>query len=54
MVKDIKPKKSTEGPVDGDYPEDEKNMSAFQITERRGRTCFVGNLPLSVNAKKLR
>ena len=27
------------------------NLSAFQIKERKQRTCFVGNLPLEMTGK---
>jgi RNA recognition motif-containing protein len=33
---------------------DESNMTAFQLKDRKQRTCFVGNLPLDTNAKVLR
>ena len=29
-------------------------LSAFQIRERRERSCFVGNVPLDASAKQLR
>lgn len=33
--------------------DDEKNMSAFQLKERKSRTVFVGNVPSDTTAKKL-
>ena len=33
---------------------DESNLSAFQIRERKQRTCFVGNLPLTATPKLLK
>lgn len=35
-------------------PEDEKNLSAFQIKERKERTLFVGNLSLDCTQKQLK
>lgn len=35
-------------------PEDEKNLSAFQIKERKERTVFVGNLALECTQKQLK
>jgi RNA recognition motif-containing protein len=32
-------------------PEDEKNLSAFQIKERKERTVFVGNISLECTQK---
>ena len=29
-------------------------LSAFQIKERRQRTCFVGNVPLDASTKQLK
>ena len=34
--------------------EDEANLSAFQIKERKTRTVFVGNLHLDCTAKQLK
>ena len=33
---------------------DERNSSAFQIKERRRRTCFVGNIDLDMTSKQLK
>mmetsp|Transcript_13698 Transcript_13698/g.21472 ORF Transcript_13698/g.21472 Transcript_13698/m.21472 type:complete len:86 (-) Transcript_13698:962-1219(-) len=33
---------------------DESNMSAFQLRDRRQRTCFIGNAPLEMNSKDLK
>ena len=33
---------------------DESNMTAFQLKDRKQKTCFVGNLPLYTTAKQLR
>ena len=35
-------------------PEDEKNLSAFQIKERKERTVFVGNISLECTQKQLK
>ena len=37
-----------------DYVPDESNMTAFQLKDRKQKTCFVGNLPLDTTAKVLR
>jgi RNA recognition motif-containing protein len=37
-----------------DYVPDESNMTAFQLKDRKQKTCFVGNLPLDMTAKVLR
>lgn len=34
--------------------QDEQNLSAFQIKERKERTVFVGNLPLECTPKQLK
>ena len=33
---------------------DEATLTAFQLTERKKRTCFVGNLPLDTTPKQLK
>jgi hypothetical protein len=35
-------------------PPDETNLTAFQLLERRKRTCFVGNLALETTAKQIK
>ena len=37
-----------------EYVPDESNMTAFQLKDRKQKTCFVGNLPLDTTAKVLR
>ena len=32
----------------------EAPLTAFQLRERKERTCFVGNLPLEITSKKLK
>jgi len=34
--------------------QDEANLSAFQIKERKERTVFVGNIALSATSKQLK
>ena len=50
MVKQIEDSKNT--PEDG--AADESNLTAFQLKDRKLRTCFVGNIPLDVSSKQLK
>ena len=55
--KDVAKKEETQAKLDDDTNKeekvDEKNLSAFQIKERRQRTVFVGNVPLDAGTKQL-
>jgi len=33
---------------------EDSNLTAFQIKERKMRTCFVGNIPLDTSPKQLK
>lgn len=47
-------KKEADNEVEDASPPDESKLTAFQLEERRKRTCFVGNLPMEISAKNLK
>ena len=56
---EIKPKKEVadsemKNEDEDNWVPDESNMTAFQLKDRKQKTCFVGNLPLEATAKQLR
>lgn len=53
MVKDLEAKTPEQDEANAP-PQDEADLTAFQIKERKMRTCFVGNIPLDTTPKQLR
>ena len=46
--------KESKADAEDTWVPDESNMTAFQLKDRKQKTCFVGNLPLETTAKQLR
>jgi RNA recognition motif-containing protein len=54
VAKERKESKDITGEVENTVVPDESNLTAFQIEERKKRTCFIGNLPMAISSKQVK